>query len=365
MRILIWDYWHHEVHGGRQVFVDNLIVGLLSRGHDVALVSDKSSPHSYCRLQSSPEELTKFELAESDLFFDSRIFAELRRVLIFFKYFKPDLIHSQSLTCPSRRLLDFVNTRFELPFPEILTIHNIYEAQKLFEVASNPDELQSLNSIAVPSEYLYDRLARMEKHRNIELVPHGITKNVENQNNSETRIIYSGRLVAEKGVIDLVLAFSKVFQNSFNINLHIFGDGNLRTYLERLVVDLHLSERVLFHGTKSNVEVREFLNSESILVQPSLIPEAFGLSVLEAMSCSSGIIVSDKGNLPYLIRNGVDGMVYSARDINALARHMRNLASNHTLRRRLGNSAQIRAIEEFSSEQMIDQYEKLYFQCLL
>ena len=363
MRILIWDYPHYEL-GGRHVFVDSLIEGLGMRGHQVALASMKYHKESYCRLRHDSKQISRVELANTDALFDRRIFDELRTVVSFLKDFKPDIIHSQSFSCPSNRILDLVQTKLDLSIPQVSTTHDIYDINKLIKSLAEPESMRSLKSIVVPSLFILDRIPKLEMYAKVVLIPHGITPISINNERKESNIVFSGRLVAEKGLLDLVLAFSNIFHRLPNTQLHIFGDGPLRSYLAKLVVDLNISQRAIFHGAKSNFEVRGHLTSNSVLVQPSLIPEAFGLSVLEAMSASAGIIVSDKANLPQLIRHGVDGLVYQARDTNTLAMNLLDLANSKLLREKLGKSAQNRAFEEFSFERMIDLYENLYLQCL-
>lgn len=86
------------------------------------------------------------------------------------------------------------------------------------------------------------------------------------------------------------------------------------------------------------------LRAQSLaFVHTSLIPEPFGRAVLEAMAAGVAPIVPDEGTPARLVRHGVDGLHYQARDAGSLARALRTVDASPALARLLGDAAARRA----------------------
>jgi glycosyltransferase involved in cell wall biosynthesis len=167
-------------------------------------------------------------------------------------------------------------------------------------------------------------------------------------------------MVIEKGILNLLSSWSLVYESLPDYELHIYGDGPLSSAVLRIIQDSNLTERTIIHGEVSRDEIKEALISAEILIQPSLIPEAFGLSVLEAMSAGLPCIVTNKGALPELIQNDFNGLVVPPNHAAELAVAISRLASDTDLRKRLGASAKRKVRESFSSELIMTRYEELF-----
>lgn len=110
-------------------------------------------------------------------------------------------------------------------------------------------------------------------------------------------VLFTGRLVSDKGVDTLLRAFSVLCKYDNRFKLLIVGDGPERLALEQLADDLGISDRVGFTGLLGSVQVAELLNSHELVVVPSRM-EPFGIVVLEALACGCKTIVSTQGGLP-------------------------------------------------------------------
>lgn len=103
--------------------------------------------------------------------------------------------------------------------------------------------------------------------------------------------VFSGRLVELKGVSLLVEAFSLVAQKEEAV-LHIIGDGELRSEIERTILDRGIAANVLFHGWKSRPEAAGIIRNCDVFVLPSL-RECGGTAILEAMALGLPVIASN------------------------------------------------------------------------
>jgi len=87
--------------------------------------------------------------------------------------------------------------------------------------------------------------------------------------------------------------------------------------------------------------------------------ESFGLAALEASACGLPVVASDVGGLPEVIQDGVSGMRFPSKDVEALAERIRRLVDDPALRQRMGAAGRERALR-FAPEASVDAYEALY-----
>lgn len=103
-------------------------------------------------------------------------------------------------------------------------------------------------------------------------------------------IITAGRLSKQKGQWHLIRAFKWVKKEVPDAKLVILGQGELKNYLQKLVIDLELESDVYFLGFQKNPF--KYIAKSTIYVLPSLY-EGFPNALCEAMACGIPVISSD------------------------------------------------------------------------
>ena len=93
-----------------------------------------------------------------------------------------------------------------------------------------------------------------------------------------------------------------------NFKLKIAGTGHRKAFLEKLIKELKLEDKVEFIGWVS--DKKSFFNQIDILIFPSQ-RETFGLVLLEAMKYRKPIVATDCDGPKEIIRNEIDGMLVS------------------------------------------------------
>lgn len=162
-----------------------------------------------------------------------------------------------------------------------------------------------------------------------------------------------GRLAPWKGQDVFLEAFAKAFpgghEHAVIVGSAMFGEAE-RDYARRLrelAASLGIAERVEFAGFRSDVW-GELLRMD-VFVHASITPEPFGQVIVEAMLAGIPVVAAGGGGPREIISDGVDGLLYTPGDSDALAVALRSLAEDPERRRTLSENAQRRA-QDFSPQ---------------
>jgi glycosyltransferase involved in cell wall biosynthesis len=165
-------------------------------------------------------------------------------------------------------------------------------------------------------------------------------------------------LIEQKGLPVLLDAFALLRNSGRAFTLLIVGDGSLRSQLERQIVELGLASNVCLLGWIPDAS-RCALPACDIFVQSSLW-EAMSVVVLEAMATARPIVLTQVGENPNTLRDGVNALLVPPGDSRQLADALARLIDDPAFAQRLGAGARARYEESFTEQHMVRQYEDLY-----
>lgn len=162
----------------------------------------------------------------------------------------------------------------------------------------------------------------------------------------ELLFLFLGRLNRDKGVPELVEAFSSLADELPNIRLAIVGpdEQNLMPELE-LLAKQHLS-KIYFQGFTKNPE--KFFAAADVFVLPSH-REGFGTSVIEAAAMGVPCIGSRIYGLEDAIDHGVTGVLFPCGKVGDLKGAMQDMASSDLRRLQMGEAAKQRVERDFDA----------------
>lgn len=170
-------------------------------------------------------------------------------------------------------------------------------------------------------------------------------------------VLCVGRLVYYKGVEQVIKSMCEV-----DAVLLLIGDGPLRLNLEKLVVQLGLTNKVVFLGMLSYDEMPAYFHACDVFVLPSVAStEAFGLVQLEAMACGKPVVNTRlPTGVPEVSRHQETGLTMPPGDAQALGVAIGTLLDDSALRQRYGENAKQRVREHFSLQKMLDSVQAIY-----
>ena len=164
---------------------------------------------------------------------------------------------------------------------------------------------------------------------------------------SRPRFLYVGRITAPKGVAGLVEQFSHLP----DYDLWVVGGGiQLQSLQEKYA---HLPN-IRFLGKLPQKQLAELYPHATALILPTLVPETFGLSIVEAFACGTPVIARDIGASRELIERTGAGFVYS--DDAQLVEIATRLATDATLREDLGTRAHQGYRRFYTTQRHVDAY---------
>ncbi|MHB9154212.1 MAG: glycosyltransferase family 4 protein [Endomicrobiales bacterium] len=179
----------------------------------------------------------------------------------------------------------------------------------------------------------------------------------------------AGRLDPVKGYLSLVEA-ARCLEKERRAQRTVYllvGDGSQRKMLENRARAYGLGDAFIFAGWRDNVE--EYLSLMGIYVQPSL-NEGMGKTIVTAQALGKPVVASRVQGIVSLIKDGETGLLVPPADPEALARAVRALLDDGSLRERLGEAARKSVFEagagtpyrRFSIEYMNHLMDDIYAQ---
>lgn len=179
------------------------------------------------------------------------------------------------------------------------------------------------------------------------------------------RIVFLGRLVPRKGAWELLKAIALLRQRRLtNVSFEVIiaGKGSELRRLQQFVQDHDLAEVVFFPGFIEEADKARLLTSSDITVFPSLAGESFGISLLEGMAASRGVVLA--GNNPgYASVVADDRQLFDPTDIPAFAALLARWLSADTERIEFAH-LQHKHVQQFDIDVIGPKIEALYSEAL-
>ena len=166
---------------------------------------------------------------------------------------------------------------------------------------------------------------------------------------------YVGRLSHEKGIDVLVRAAASLDTG----RLLVVGDGPEGDRLKALARELG-TDRVEFAGYRSGEELKRILAESQFVVLPSRWYENLPYAVMEAFASSKAVVASRIGGIPEMVDDGVNGLLFPAGDVGALAGSLRRMLGDRGVREEMGRRGREKAERRYGREKHYEEIERIY-----
>ncbi len=181
---------------------------------------------------------------------------------------------------------------------------------------------------------------------------------IEQKNKVE--ILWASRLIPFKHP-EIALSLANYLKNSgIDFHLSIIGNGELWDSLQEKLISSGLESRVSLLGAMSPENVREHMEHASVFIFTSDRNEGWGAVLNESMNSGCAVVASDAiGAVPFLINDGVNGMIYHDGKTIELCKKVEWLLSHEEERNEMGKMAYLTLTESWNAKIAAERLIKL------
>lgn len=398
MKILMVNKFHY-LKGGSEKYYFDLAKLLEENGHEVAFFSMKSEKNIKTNNKEYfVEEIdlnSNNKLKALEVIYSKKNKKKMEEVL---DDFKPDIVHLNNFQRQlSASIIKSINKR---NIPIVFTAHDVQAiCPAIIMLDGNKNICEScmngkyincikkkciknsgLKSILGAIEGKYYRVKKIYKKKidyiitpsefyKNKLIEDGIKEEKvkaihnfidTNEYNIETQddgyALYFGRLSKEKGIMNLIKAFSKIEKGK----LYIAGEGEEKENIKRLINENKLNDRVKLLGFLNSNEMKEYIRKCKFVVVPSIWYENCPYSIIETLAIGKPIIGSNIAGIPELVQDNINGFTFRYDDINELSEKMEELFKNDLLVKEFGEKSKQICKELYSKEFYYSEIIKIY-----
>ena len=204
-------------------------------------------------------------------------------------------------------------------------------------------------------------LVKITSNRNVICIPNPVSF----QNRSALQLprepvtlLFLGRLEKRKGIYQLLEAIAKLSPSFPKIRLLAGGDGDLKNVAEH-AGQLGIQDRITLLGWVQGSQKEDLLARATLFVLPSY-NEGLPMGVLEAMAAGLPVISTTVGGIPDAVEDGVEGLLISPGNVDALCAAIKKLFLSSQLRQQMGEAAVRKVRDQFAPNRVVPKIEALY-----
>lgn len=260
--------------------------------------------------------------------------------------------------------------------PLLVTVHgsDLFPLKnKLFRIlqkftAKNADYI-TVNSEATKNELIRRFPKYSEK---IKIIPMGVDVNLFKKKiikkptkySKNKIILFVGRLSDQKGLQHVIDSMQDISRYDPKTKLLVIGAGPYEKTLRERAASKRIIENIEFLGALSIADIAKYHNMADIYIMPSLSTktgtESLGLALLEAMSSGCAVIGTKVGGIPFVIKDGYNGLLAREKDPHDLSHKIITLLKNRKLARKLGKNAAEFVRKNYSWDKVSKDFMKIY-----
>ena len=376
MKILMQQWAYFPWIGGAEIFTQHLAEHMISRGHQVDIVTGLLSKPSieYNNWQQKIDVINGvnvYRVKVPDVKYAGIIAGTLRlyaKSLRLDQQNDYDIIHSHIFPAMVCGAAIKKNKKFIITlqggdigeYKESNLLIRLMEMPFITWALKNADLVHSVSSHIA-------NVAQKIGAKKIMIVPNGVDTHIfhpQDRNQMRRKLGYkiderivvsSSRLTPKNGLDYLIRAVGKVPR----LNLLIIGDGEQKKSLQTLINRLNLADRVFLLGYLEHSKLPGYLNMADIFCRPS-INEGFGISFIESMACKIPTIGTNVGGITDIITDGKNGLLVPPEDTEALTKVLKRVLQDKNLRRTIAEEGLKTVKEKFTWEIVLREMEKVY-----
>lgn len=353
--------------GGYELGCRDAVEGLAARGHDVKVLTSTYGVSGPQRDGAVERSLRLYRPGRRSWPIEAartlrREVVNRRQVVRVCRAFRPDVVHVWNLGFLEPSVATIAEA---LGYPVCYFVSDHWLARladgRRSLIFRRPLELAHVQFV---SKYLKTAaLAAGLPVENAEVVHWGVDLRLHpfgDDRREPTRLLYVGRLVPQKGFHTALAALRIVLDRKpeHPPSLTIVGAPDSHDVARQQVEELGLGNHVQFTGLVAREELPPLYDSHDILLFPSVWPEPFSITLLEAMAAGVAVVTTMTGGTGEIAEDGINCLAFAPEDAAGCAAHVLRLMSDRELTRRLRLNARRRIEARFNLDAMVDRIDR-------
>ena len=183
----------------------------------------------------------------------------------------------------------------------------------------------------------------------------------------EPVILLPGRVIKEKGQLDLVKAAAQLKRQGIACSLAFAGRVDSSGFVDKLREEITrsgLDNQVHFLGALNLEELRDWYAASSAMALPTYHHEGLPRVILEAQAMNLPVVAYASGGVAGGVEDGASGYLLHPGDLAGLTARLAAILSSQELRTQLGQRGRERAEAQFSLPALADRHEQFYLQAM-
>ena len=187
------------------------------------------------------------------------------------------------------------------------------------------------------------------------------------------KIVYYGKLSAQKGSFELLAYFKELWDSGFQHPLHIVGGTDIVYHPEMLTMGQLVNRQygdyitrglLQLHGKILPQQIKEYLHDAHVILVPSIV-DNLPYVVMEAMSLGKIVLASRQGGQREMMEDGVSGFLFDHQEPASFARQLEKiLALTDDEMQHIGTNACQRTHDHYSFDVILAKKKKILKDCL-
>lgn len=217
---------------------------------------------------------------------------------------------------------------------------------------------KDINTIVTPSDFVKNKFLNDGiSNEKIKVLPNYVEINDYNVSTSDDGYaFFFGRLSKEKGVVNLVNAFSKCKYGK----LYIAGEGPEKENILNIIKENGISDRVKLLGFLDKKNIIKNISRCKFVVIPSTCNENCPYSIIESFAVGKTVLATNIGGIPELVVDNQTGFLFENNNIVELAEKIDDLFVNDEKTNFINKNVKNIAKNKYSKEAYYNNIMKIY-----
>lgn len=173
------------------------------------------------------------------------------------------------------------------------------------------------------------------------------------EESGETRILYVGRIMKDKGVGELLAGAEQLKKNHPNIRFDLAGDYDEESFRDRIE---KLEKRGIVRYLGQQTDIHSIMKEHHAVILPSY-HEGLSNVLLEAAACGRPVLATDVSGCRETFEDGISGIGFQPKSSQALVRAVEEFIDlPYDLKRQMGRHGREKVEREFDRRNVIHAY---------